>query len=53
MTSMEMIRNIKKCQEKKYDDFDLEIKNIIEMISDCLELNKEDRPNLEEIEKII
>ena len=53
MTNMEMISNLKKCKEKNYNDFDLENKNIIEMISECLKFNKECRPNLEEIEKII
>ena len=49
MTNMEMISNLKKCKEKNYNDFDLNIKNIIEMISECLKSNKECRPNLEEI----
>ena len=53
MTNMEMISNLKKCKEKNYNDFDLENKNIIEIISECLQFNKESRPNLEEIEKII
>ena len=53
MTNMEMISNLKKCKEKNYNDFDLENKNIIEIISECLQFNKESRPNLEDIEKII
>lgn len=49
-TSMEMMRNIKKCREKHLDDFESESRNIIEIISDCLQINKEDRPSLIEIQ---